>query len=104
SARRLNECPVPIARTRLVADTIAWTSSTELGRRTFSAPNEILPAQFVFIRYRPVGGAGASPAIVHLGADTGVVELHDARQQLRGQGRETARGGVGACLGDVSRP
>src|SRR5260221_7645479 len=47
SARRLNECPVPRARTRLLRATRCCSSGTDAGRWKRSAPNVTLPAQFV---------------------------------------------------------
>src|SRR5215470_9370416 len=47
SATRLNECPVPRARTRLLPATRRCSSGTEAGRWKRSAPNVTLPAQFV---------------------------------------------------------
>src|SRR5260221_1795832 len=47
SASRLNECPVPRARTRLLRATSCCSSGTDAGRWKRSAANVTLPAQFV---------------------------------------------------------
>ena len=46
SAIRLNECPLPSTRVRVLAATISWSSSTLAGKRSSAAENSMLRAQF----------------------------------------------------------
>ncbi len=47
SAIRLNECPLPSARTRSAPATTSWSSARPSGEATSDAENSMLRAQFI---------------------------------------------------------